>query len=144
MEPENPSRGKDDISSIPCYDRGMKKESKNLGASKACPECRKTVIAAANAEGTGSFRTKCPHCGTLILVEIGQKTFFTLSRVAIAIVILAGSFGAARIYAEFQKYDCGSFPSRGAAQSAYEGNKIFYKDLDRDQDGRACQAYRYP
>lgn len=59
----------------------VKKESKNLGISKPCPECKKTLINFAEIEGKGSFRTKCPHCGSLIHVEIKQKHAFTLSKV---------------------------------------------------------------
>jgi len=63
----------------------MKKESKNLGLSKACPSCRKTLIKAANIIGVGKFKTKCPHCHALIQVEIGQKSYFTLTKVLICL-----------------------------------------------------------
>jgi phage FluMu protein Com len=69
------------------YNNGMGKESKNLGITKACPECRKILIKSANIIGNGSFKTKCPHCKSLIEVQVGQKTFISLFK-AIAVVVL--------------------------------------------------------
>lgn len=66
----------------------MTKESKNLGISKACPECRKTLLAAVDIEGIGKFKAKCPHCGNLILIEISQKTTIKLSKVVTSILIV--------------------------------------------------------
>ncbi len=37
------------------------------------------------------------------------------------------------------KMNCGDFASQGAAQSAYDGNRSCYKNLDRDNDGIACE-----
>lgn len=70
----------------------MKKESKNLGLSKACPSCRKTLIKSANIIGVGNFKTKCPHCGSLIKVEIGQKSFITLTKVSICLLLVIGIY----------------------------------------------------
>ena len=70
----------------------MKKESKNLGISKACPECRKTIIKSANILGNGSLSLKCPHCKNLIKVEIGQKTSITLTKVLLTFLIAIGIF----------------------------------------------------
>lgn len=68
----------------------MAKESKNLGITKACPECRKILIKSANIIGNGSFKTKCPHCHSLITIEIGQRTFVNVFKVlAVMIVIVS-------------------------------------------------------
>ena len=37
------------------------------------------------------------------------------------------------------KMNCGDFASQGAAQSAYNGDRDCYKNLDRDKDGIACE-----
>lgn len=68
----------------------MNKESKNLGVTKACPECKKVVIRDGNFNGTGSFRTKCPHCKSLVLVQINPKPLITVTKLLIigAIIIL--------------------------------------------------------
>lgn len=68
------------------------KLSKNLGITKSCPECRKTLIKAVNFQGEGSFKTKCPHCKSLIMVEVKPKTMVTLSKIVILIVIIVFSF----------------------------------------------------
>lgn len=60
----------------------MKKESKNTGITKACPNCRKILIKSGNFAGTGSFYTKCPHCKTIVLAEI--KPSLTLTKVVVA------------------------------------------------------------
>lgn len=65
-------------------------QSKQLGISKACPECKKTLIAAADIEGIGTFKTKCPHCGNLILIEIGHKTTLTMTKILIALLFISG------------------------------------------------------
>lgn len=57
----------------------MKKESKNLGITKACPNCRKTLLKSANFFGQGSFQTKCPHCKNLVLVELNPHPFVKLT-----------------------------------------------------------------
>ena len=63
-------------------------KSKNLGISKACPECRKTLLNSAELTGTGKFKTKCPHCKTLVQVEIGQKNFILLTKAVLFTLIL--------------------------------------------------------
>lgn len=70
------------------YNKFMEKESKNLGITKACPECRRILIKSANIIGHGSFKTKCPHCKTLITLEVGQKTFINVFKTAILIVFI--------------------------------------------------------
>ena len=52
----------------------MKKLSKNEGKTSACPACKKTLIKSANLLGQGNFRTKCPYCQSVILVEIKQES----------------------------------------------------------------------
>lgn len=49
------------------------KQSKNLGISKACPNCRKTLLRDVNVIGEGNLKTKCPHCKNLVKVEIHRK-----------------------------------------------------------------------
>lgn len=69
------------------YNEPMPKESKNLGITKACPECRKILIKSANIIGNGSFKTKCPHCNSFITISIGQKTFINVFK-AVSVIIL--------------------------------------------------------
>lgn len=59
----------------------MKKESKNLGIAKACPDCKKTIIKSANFSGTGSFSLKCPHCKALVVIQVNPQTTMTLTKV---------------------------------------------------------------
>lgn len=70
----------------------VKKESKNLGISKSCPACRKTIIRDSNFSGTGYFHMKCPHCKTLIKIDVNPKTTLSLKIVLLAIIVLIASF----------------------------------------------------
>lgn len=59
----------------------MPKQSKKLGISKACPNCRKTILKNANMKGEGIFLTRCPHCKTLVEIDISQKTNINLTKI---------------------------------------------------------------
>lgn len=48
--------------------------SKNLGLTKSCPECKKTLLKEVNLDGKGILKVKCPHCKTPVKVKIEQKT----------------------------------------------------------------------
>lgn len=64
----------------------MKKESKNTGISRACPNCRKMVVRAANFSALGSWFMKCPHCKNLLLAEIKPSLIITALTVAVIIL----------------------------------------------------------
>lgn len=66
----------------------MKKESKNLGTTKACPNCKKVLVSKANFTGIGQEEIKCPHCGTRYKKEINQKTVITLTIITLILVVL--------------------------------------------------------
>lgn len=59
----------------------MSKPSKRLGISKACPNCRKTLIKNANIKGVGVFLTRCPHCKILVEIDISQKASINLTKI---------------------------------------------------------------
>lgn len=61
----------------------MTKGSKNLGITKACPECRKTSLMGFIFIGSGTGKTKCPHCKSLLQIDISQKTIITLTKIAV-------------------------------------------------------------
>lgn len=68
----------------------MKKESLNLGARKACPECKKLFTKAANIIGEGSKVTlsqMCPHCKTQITIEVGHKPYVRVYKTKVAAII---------------------------------------------------------
>lgn len=62
----------------------------NRGITKACPECRKILIAVAEMVGYGQFHQniKCAYCGTRLKIVIGQKTFITVSKVLLVILAI--------------------------------------------------------
>lgn len=41
------------------------------------------------------------------------------------------------------KINCGDFPNRMVAQTAFDLNQKFYKRLDRDGDKKVCETYNY-
>lgn len=68
------------------------------GITKACPECRKILIASAEMIGYGQFEQniKCAYCGTRLKIVVGQKTFIAISKI-IGIVFIV-SFIASSFY----------------------------------------------
>lgn len=116
----------------------MPKTSKNLGFSKACPECRKTIINSALLVGNGTFKTKCPHCLNIIQIEIGQKTYFTLTKVVIILaIIFFTSWSVNEIRAK--KITCDTFRTYDEALLTFNSDPVKYAALDRNHDGEPCQ-----
>lgn len=115
------------------------KESKNLGITKACPECRRTLIKSANMVGTGAFHTKCPHCKSLILIEIGQKTYFTLKKVLLILVLLLACLGLYGKITAKRNINCDAFKTYWDAKSAFDSDPIKYQVLDKNNNGVPCE-----
>jgi predicted RNA-binding Zn-ribbon protein involved in translation (DUF1610 family) len=61
---------------------------KNLGITKACIACKKTLFRDLNFIGTGSLKFKCPHCGAHVVIELKQKPFVTVSLIVGAMVFI--------------------------------------------------------
>jgi len=64
------------------------KESKNLGITKSCPKCRKTLIKSILFSGEGSFETKCPHCNEFVCIKLTQKNYVLITTVALSLTVL--------------------------------------------------------
>lgn len=138
----------------------MKKESKNLGISKACPSCRKTIIRDGNFEGKGSFSFKCPHCLEFVVIDINPITTMKVSKrnILISVVVLFSITGIGFTYKTLvaDKINCKTVDKpKGYAQTLYNQAKkqlqanplnknnqqVFnkLKKLDRDNDGLTCE-----
>lgn len=59
----------------------MNKNSKQLGLTKPCPFCKKTIIKSIMFSGTGTFETKCPHCKVLVVITLEQKNTVVIKKV---------------------------------------------------------------
>lgn len=87
------------------------KTSKNSGLTKSCPSCRKTIIKSINFSGSGTMEMKCPHCGSHVSVELGQRSIVTIRKKElpiaisiIAIVILGGAILYGTVFSRTSEY----------------------------------------
>lgn len=86
------------------------KASKDLGITKSCPNCKKTIIKSILFIGTGTFEMKCPHCQSFVAVSLGQTNTVKLNietKVALAIVtivVIGGLFLFGSIFFHSDKY----------------------------------------
>lgn len=129
----------------------MGKESKNLGITKACPECKKIVIRDGNFNGSGSFKIKCPHCvrenkDTLIEIKINPQTTMLLSKIAVisAIIILIALNGIQLVKAQRDNnklMHCYSFQTIVEAQNYADAKLKGYKGLYKNSVGKVCTRY---
>lgn len=126
----------------------MKKESKNLGITKACPKCKKMLIRNMNITGFGKFTTKCPHCQEIVVVDINSLPNVTITQlklIGLVIVILSVGLlvGIKTIKAHKGRVICSQFNSQLDAQNFLVKDPIKYHYLDSNNDGVACQTYKY-
>lgn len=117
------------------------KESKNLGITKSCPECKKTIFRGLKFVGDSSEQTiKCPHCQTPLFIVVTKKTVVIISKAVLIIFLIIGTM----YKVQAQKINCGAFLNRDEAQKAYNENPIKYARLDgNDKDNKVCEDYIY-
>lgn len=71
----------------------MKKESKNLGFTKACAWCKKILFKYLNFNGTKLVQEiNCKHCGKPNKIEGASMQKVTVTKIIILIVILLIGF----------------------------------------------------
>lgn len=69
--------------------------STNKGKAKACPECKKMLLMVVSLLGEGvDIKMKCAYCKKRILVNIGQKTFITATKIAVLIFLVVSAVQA--------------------------------------------------
>lgn len=66
----------------------------NKGLARPCPECKKSLIMAAEMVGFGHFEynMKCAYCGVRVRITIGQKPFVTVTKLVVLILLVAFSY----------------------------------------------------
>lgn len=73
----------------------MAKQSKNLGVRKACENCHKTLIKAADIKDSGAdkilIKDTCRHCKVPMTIEIGKKTYIEVYKTILALLLAATS-----------------------------------------------------
>ncbi len=79
------------------------------GFTKACPSCRKVLLRYANFKGEGSFETRCPHCGVLVLVKLEVEPCIKIEKIVkVAILIILFGMSLASVYVLSQSSKEGS------------------------------------
>lgn len=122
----------------------MEKETKNLGIRKACPVCRKVIFVAGEFSGKGSFKTKCPHCQSLVLIQINAFPVIKLTAcLVIALALFAiyiFSSGLIQYIKAKKSINCSIFKIQADAQSLFNIDPVKYVGLDKDHDGIPCES----
>jgi len=127
------------------------KKSKNTGIMRGCPVCAYPIASEINIKGACEVRwkAKCANCilkgvVSYVLVEIvtenKPKVMTTRMKVGITTVILIGALGlfaGGKVTAS--KVLCPSFPTQPIAQMLFESDRHFFRHLDGDKDGIACE-----
>lgn len=77
-----------------------------------------------------------------VFVIVLRKRVAAASLMALMVVGL--SFGISSKLADAAKENCGAYPSRAAAQAAYDADPVGHARLDgRDRDGKVCETFNY-
>lgn len=71
---------------------------------------------------------------------IQKYTFVNFPAGVLALIMVFFIFTKVATTVSARKVSCSNFTSQSEAQRSFEMDRVFYKNLDRDKDGIACDA----
>lgn len=117
------------------------KELPKTGITVPCSwNCGGELVNRANAKDEFNMRMICNKCGKKSYVTSEKKITIIARRILTigAIVIVGLSLFKTKVIAD--KVNCSIFKYQQDAQRIFNTNRFFFRSLDRDNDGIACEA----